>query len=374
MRKSLVTAGALAFAALSFSSISSAGTFIPLPLYPGSISTSVLDISNANVLVGNYMNPDGTVHGFFGTMDGNYTSFDTPSGNTNPRFINDDGYITGWGAPAGEGIFGDAFLRKPDGTIVPVTKDDVTIDGQSTGIRQHVKFVGEWWYYDPNQAHFYTYGFYGKGHKWQGDLTLPFNTDSTRPRGYNKSEMVIGYFRNLGGAAQILQGFVLASGVATAFADPDPDAAGTLAEGVNDRGIIAGWWYNNGATVTRAFLFNPSTNEFSQINSFGANQMSAFGINNDGLVALNITDDITYNETPYVYCSRKKTCPQSPNAIEVPDKWIKAPPGSVHSVVCDNRCLGPAHVTGKPADPAVIREAIAHDPTLRGEMGMRFRH
>src|SRR3954453_4857510 len=187
MRNLFLMAAAITSMTVVLSSLDGhAGTFIPLPLYPGSVSMTVWDVSNSNVVVGSYTNPDGTVHGFVGTMDGNYTSFDTPLGDTHAKSINDDGYITGWGAgEAREGIWGDAFLRKPNGTIVPVTKDGVTVDGQSTGIRQHVKFVGEWWYYDPNQAHFYTYGFYGKGTKWQSDLTLPFNTDSTRPRGYN---------------------------------------------------------------------------------------------------------------------------------------------------------------------------------------------
>src|SRR5690348_14234615 len=123
MRNLFLTAAvAIAVVVSLSSSIGRAGTFIPLPMYPGSVSTTVEDISNTNVVVGQYINSDGTTHGFVGPIDGSYTSFDAPAGSTNPGYISDDGYITGWGGPTGDHIFGDAFLRKPDGTIIPIMK------------------------------------------------------------------------------------------------------------------------------------------------------------------------------------------------------------------------------------------------------------
>lgn len=344
MQNVLLTIGAVAVTLTS--SIGHAGTFIPLPMYPGSVSTTVEDINNANVIVGEYLKADGTVHGFVGGMDGSYTSFDAPNpGYTHPRSINDAGYITGWGPATGDHVFGDAFLRKPDGKVVPITRDGAIIDGQSTGIRQSVQYVGESWYYDPDNFHFYTYGFFGKGSKWRSELTLPFNTDSTRPRGYNRAKTVAGYFRDLD--AGKLRGFVLAGDLATVFDDPDPDAFGTETEGINDKGIISGNWYTVNDTEDHSFLFNPKTAKFKDITFPGADRTFAAGINNADLVAVDVIDDVTGDDTPYIYCFREKACPKTANAIHVLDKWRPAPAGYVHRVTCRNGCVSKQRVLPK---------------------------
>lgn len=77
MKTRFVTAAATAgvFALLS---TTHAGVLVPLPKVPGSDNTYAIAINNNNVIAGRYVTADGLNHGFFGTLDGNYTTFDAP--------------------------------------------------------------------------------------------------------------------------------------------------------------------------------------------------------------------------------------------------------------------------------------------------------
>src|ERR1700754_1777933 len=73
---------------------------IPIVPYPGATSTTVFGIADDNnTITGSYVSADdGATHGFYGTLDGNYTSFDFPDApDTQPRGINGTGrLITGF--------------------------------------------------------------------------------------------------------------------------------------------------------------------------------------------------------------------------------------------------------------------------------------
>jgi hypothetical protein len=201
-----------------------AGRLIPVPAVAGSTAMGVTAVNNSNIITGVYETPDYVSHGFFGTLDGNYTTFDAGTF-TVPLGINDQGLITGWNL-AQDCSFtyppvGCEFVRKLDSSIDIVTKDRSQIGGYAYGITTHARFVGEYWVARQTQG-YDVFGYYGKGHKYVADVTLPFNTNHTSPRGINEAGTIIGHYIDLD--AQRLRGFIVRGGVATAVDYPDPNA------------------------------------------------------------------------------------------------------------------------------------------------------
>ena len=361
MKKSALKAVVAAAAVAWLISEAKAGTLIPVPSVPGSTATVIRGINDSNTITGSYTDPDGSVHGFVGTLDGNYAGFDFPWGTTIPEAISNDGYITGLSNYSTNDCpyYGCEYLRKPDGSIAAITKDGVPLDGVAQGIIAKTKFVGQYSVFNNGLSYF---GYYGTGTQYRAALTLPFNTNRTSPRGYNKKGIVAGYFVDTDHGS-LRTGFVLKKGTATAINYPDENAFSTYLESVNNRGLIAGAWSSQDGTVEQPFVFNFAKNAFSLISVPGAPVAFANAINNNGVVTVT---DFTVS---YIYCLKKKGCPASPNAIEIPDRWI---PARTRSVICRNGCTGPLHIPASHGkmDIAAVREAIGRDP----EFGPLRRH
>ena len=360
--KSFVLKAVYATAAIAWLfSAANAGTLIAVPSVPGSTATVVRGINDNNVITGTYTDPDGSVHGFVGTLDGNYTGFDFPYGDTIPEAINNDGYITGLSNYTTNDCpyYGCEYLRGPDGLITAITKDGAPLDGVAQGIIGNTKFVGQYAVFNGVLS---IYGYYGQGTQYRAGLTLPFNANRVSPRGYNKKRMVTGYFVDLDHGS-LRTGFVLKRGTATAVNYPDANAFYTFLESVNDKGLIAGAWSNQDGSVEQPFIFNFANNAFSLISVPDAPIAFANAINNKGVVA------VTDFTSSYIYCMKKKECPASPRAIEIPDRWI---PAKTRSVICRNGCTGPLRIPSNHGkiDAAAIREAIGHDPEF-GPIGRR---
>jgi len=359
MQSSALRAAVVVVAVAYMICAANAGTLIPIPPVPGSTTTDIRAINDDNVITGDYTTPDGIEHGFVGTLDGDYTTFDFPNGNTSPTGINNDGYITGLANNSTDDcpVYGCEYLRSPDGKIKAITKDGAVLDGVAQGIISHTRFVGQYTFFDQNDQLFY-YGYYGKGTKYRTGLTLPFNTTRTQPRGYNKKGTVTGFFLDLNHSS-LRTGFVLKDDVATAVNYPDNNATYTLLESVNDKGMIAGAWQNNGDTAGQAFLFDFAKNEFLPISVPGATVSFAGGINNVGVVA--VSGDFSVS---YIYCLKKKSCPLSPRAIETLDRWI---PARTRAAICRHSCMEPMRTPARDRkiDVSAIRGAAGRDPEFR---------
>lgn len=359
MKKAIVAAAVLAGAFTTLSA-AEAGTLIPIPPVPGSTSMFVTGINDSNVITGFYQAGDGVNHGFVGTLGGQYTTFDWGSLNdTEPRAINNDGYITGLAFDNSISFFGPEYIRSPDGAVAAILsgRRGTELVGTAQGIDAHRNFVGDYW--DEN---FNDYGYFGKGHLYKAALTLPFNTHRTRPRGLNKDGTVVGYYNdNLG-----IHGFVLKEGVATSFNYPDQTAYETLAEGINSKEIIVGAWTDADFTFEHPFIYDLAGQSFEEIAVEGATFAIADGINKWGVVT------ITANGIGYIYCIKEKTCPAvGGNRTELDDKWVPASAANAHALVCRYRCLKPpdGQAVRPPADAALMRDMIQHDAALRAELG-----
>src|SRR3954453_1489190 len=126
-------------------SAAGAGVLVAIPPVPGSTATYVTGINNANIITGFYETADGASNDFFGSLDGHYTTFDAPAGQTFTEAINDAGYITGVSNVPNENcpIEGCAFIRGPDGTITTILNKRRPMDGQAQGVTDGAKCGGE---------------------------------------------------------------------------------------------------------------------------------------------------------------------------------------------------------------------------------------
>jgi hypothetical protein len=364
MRKVLLAGPAMAAAALLLCvSASEAGVLVPIPPIQGSVSTFVAGINDKNVLTGDYETADGALHGWLGTMDGQYRTFDAPTGMTQGRGINNDGYITLSSAASGDRFFSTAMLRNPDGALVPIKMDGGIIDGFSQGIISRERSVGERWYIDQNQ-NLFIYGYYARGRKYKADLTLPFDVWRTRPRGYIGSGEVLGYMRYSTGP---YRGFVVKDGVATDITYPDERAYYLYLEAVNGAGQIVGGWQDADGTVGNAFFYNLGNNSFDIIDVPGSAWANSLGINNNGIATI-------YSDVgSFIYCPKAKNCPGAAAGIRVKERHVTG--GLARSAPCQHGCITPVPASDlrKPTDAAALREAIARDPELRRELRQPFR-
>jgi len=328
-----VLAGILA---LSLST-ANAGKLVPVPQVPGSYVTWVQSINDGGEITGNAdFQVSGLVYrdAYVGTLDGQYVTFHEADDTEFPTYVTDidnDGYVTGNGYYDSDPVqCGHGFVRAPDGTIVDVTRNGVIFSGTAAGITKKQNFVGA--SCEVSFGRVKNYGYYGRGTKYRADLVLPFNTDQTMPGDISKKDgAVVGGFWD--SDLNRYRAFLLKSGVATAFDYPDPNATYTFFDSINDKGMATGSWTDPNFTTYHSFLFDIGGNRLKALGPEGATVVIAGGINNAGLVALNV------DYLPYIYCSRKSTCPAFPKAIDVDDKWVPVPATALHAVVCRNGCL-----------------------------------
>ncbi len=331
---------AAAFAAVLVATAAQAGRLIPVPAIPGSFYMTVDAINDNAQIAGEVaFDANGIIHrdAYVGTLDGQYTTFsagDDELGATYVGGLGNDGYISGNAYYQTDFIqCGHGFVRAPDGTITDVTRDGALLSGSANGITTGENFVG--WRCEQVGAALRRYGYYGKGTQYVADLTLPFNADRTTPSGLSAADgTVVGSYYDKDRRMNL--GFLLKDGAATAFDFPGPDitrGAHTAFAAINDSGMATGNWYD--VSVSRAFLYDTAQQTMQTIEVKGARGVSALGINNSGLVALNV------DAIPYIYCIRKSNCPASPGAIDIPGTWTAVPASALSSAVCRNRCLRP---------------------------------
>jgi hypothetical protein len=348
MQKTVLAAASVAGAFVCVLSSAQAGTLIPIVPIAGSTSTTVTGINDNNLITGGYRTADQHDHGYVGTLDGTYTTFDYGYGFTYPRAINNDGYITGYAADDALQI-NAVFMRRPDGTILNVMsapRKGTALSGDAGQIIKHQRFVGTRYTDTAN------IGFYGRGTSYRSDIVLPFHTTSARPRGYNKNGDVVGSFVDVDNGNK-QTGFILRNGVATAVAAPDSRAFYMSLSGINDRGKIVGSWQTQDTTTGQAFFFDPDTQLFTIIDLPGSKEAGTARINNAGLVAINA------DTGSFIYCSHKKSCPTAGvHAIEVSERTIHALPGTVRSVVCQHGCVGPWRMSPMPSAHAVLAHVL----------------
>jgi hypothetical protein len=274
-----------------------AGTLIPVPPVPNSVETDVLGINDNDVITGAYFLEDGSKHGFVGTLDGEYSTFDYGSGfDTTGIGIDNNGYVTGWAYNEHEGTERQ-FIRNPDGKMRNITLNGAALDGSGRpgNVIGKERFVG--WYEVAGDK---PRGYFGKHRDYREEITLPFeNGYGTLPSGLNRHGDVVGAFTACDSCS--FSGFVIKDGIATEVDYPDQEASATKLAAINDKGEVVGSreYCNDGDCYWSAFIYNSQSGTFKNIPADAASS-----INNAGLVA------VQSNGQPYIFCSKpKKSCP-----------------------------------------------------------------
>ena len=304
---------------LSFPAVSIAATIVPVTPPDGAVATIVFGINEHNVITGSFVDADGVEHGFFGPLNGTYTTFDFggTSIGTEPRALDDDGDITGFAADPSFAV-GNEFLRDgKSGTLSSITKGGVALDGVAQGImKKHGTSTGD--YIDPNTG--VRTGYLANNGTYQSDVNVALNALRTSPRGMNKDGELDGFFVDSGG---VTHGFIIGKhGVVQVI---DADASGTTSlEGINKKELVTG-------QVTAAdgnphsFIYDNSNGTFTAITiPDGSVLQQAWGVNDKGMIA--VSTDVA----SYIYCTSGVHCPDGGNAIADGRSWKAKAGASLH--------------------------------------------
>jgi probable HAF family extracellular repeat protein len=218
------------------------GTFTP-ENYPKSAQTQVIGINSKNTTVGFYVDMAGTVHGFL-DGSGKFTNVDFP-GTTFNQLLgeNDQGQAAGYYQDAAGNFH--PYIWAQTGGVFEELFIPVAVSAQATSINNKGVIVG--FYIDSN----------GVTHGWQlsagifKTLDYPAST-FTQALGINTLGEVVGSYND---AAGNMHGFAYVNGTWSSIDDPNGVGI-TLVNGVNDNGVIVGF-YTVSDTVNTGFVGKP---------------------------------------------------------------------------------------------------------------------
>lgn len=317
----------LALALLAFPAASHAATLVPVTPPAGAVQTIVFGINQRGTIAGAWIDSSGVTHGFFGPLNGTYTSFDyggTSTG-TVPRALDDKGDIVGF-APGPNLYVGTEFLRQADGTIITFEKNGVPMDGVAQGIiRKDVTSTGDY-VIDPNTG--LRTGYLANNGVYQADVTLNLGELTTNPRAINWFGTLAGFYLEQNGTTT--HGFILKNGVVETV---DADNSGTTAlEGVNKKEEASGQVIDSSGNP-HAFVYDHKTGVFTTINiNDGSDEQQAWGINDRGQVAVS-----TGIGASYIYCTYDHQCPRGGHAVADGRSWKAASTTLMHKPVTQQR-------------------------------------
>jgi hypothetical protein len=279
-------------------------TLVPVTPYPGATTTNVFAINNNGEIAGTYITSDGIEHGFYGPLNGSYTSFDYPDTplNTELRGLNDSGDMVGF-APDSSFYSGPEFFLSHDGALKTYTLNHTALLGINQGINKRGLTVGDY-ITDPSTNT--QVGYEGRKGKYLQDLDLGFSTRRVDARAITTKGFVAGWYVD---TDSFEHGFILRNGtVQTIDAD---DSNTTTLEGLNDKGIATGGVLDTDNNP-HAFLLDTGTDTFTWIDVPGATSVQAWGINKAGLVA--VATDVG----SFIYCPLKPAaCPSGGTPVEM---------------------------------------------------------
>jgi uncharacterized membrane protein len=309
----------VAVLALPVVSQAQAATLVPVTPPAGAVQTIVFGINQHNVIAGAWIDANDVAHGFFGPLNGTYTSFDyggTSTG-TLPRALDDDGNIVGFAEDPSFTI-GLEFLRQADGTLLPIQKGGTTLDGVAQGIiKKGETSTGD--YIDPATGN--RTGYLATDGLYRSDVSLNLNELTTNPRSLNHFGTLAGFYVETDDVTT--HGFILKKGVVQVI-DAD-DSGTTVLEGINKKELAAGQ-VSDSSGNPHAFVYDNATGVFTTINvNDGSSEQQAWGINDRGQVA--VTTGIGAS---YIYCTRDFQCPDGGHVVADGRSWRARPGASLH--------------------------------------------
>jgi len=204
--------------------------------FPGSAQTQVIGINNLGVTVGFYIDSKKVTHGFRDDK-GTFTTVDQPGTKFNQLLgQNDVSQAAGYYSANVAGSAPDhAYIYNEEGGVFETFTIPLSVQAQATGINKAGSVCG------------FSIDSKGMNHGWllvQGQYTVlnyPGST-GTQALGLNNKGMVVGSYTDKSNNSH---GFTYTIATKAWQTVDDPSGVGsTVVNGVNDKGMLVGFWGN----------------------------------------------------------------------------------------------------------------------------------
>jgi hypothetical protein len=320
---------AIAAALLSASS-ALAATLTPIAPYadPAALGTSLFGINNAGWTTGVVSYADNVALGFLRSPTGEYTVFPNPAmpdAGTAGRGISNNNTIVGFSNPGGASTNWRSFQRTADGTVTNLTRpsDGLELAGIAQGINDAGAIAGNFRTRPGGPGTpLVNSGFILDGENFT-ELTIAGL--QVNARGINNAGTVVGFTFNV--VTGNTEALLYTGGSYEFFRHPlDANNEGygsTIFTSINNVGqITGGYTFDDGTEFgqSRAFLFDPITDSFTDIVVPGAINTQTFGINDLGQYV------ISSDAGQFIYSPDGPVAPDG-SAVFMPIAGGDLPPG-----------------------------------------------
>lgn len=251
-------------------------------------STNVYGINDngtSGVITGSWTDSSAVEHGYVGPVSGtSYVTFDDPNSpgpGTEPRGINNSGYVTGFSNSQNGSLNRDIpFERDPSGTITEITRRGTLLNGLIQGInKRRNEFVGG--YVNSSQQ---SHGYLGENGTFKRSVKLTgLPNTGYAARGINNEGDIVGWYYDAGG---VQHGFLLVGGTAQQLDPPEANLAANALEGINNKGTITGFWTDTSGVI-HGYYYVMKTKTFRALKVPGSRSfVQAWGISDKGAIAI----------------------------------------------------------------------------------------
>ena len=258
---------------------------VPVPNSQGTNVFGVSDTGSSGVITGSWTDPSAVEHGYVGPANGSaYTLFDDPNSpgpGTEPRGINDNGYVTGFSNSQNGSVSGDVpFERDLSGNITELTKNGAPLNGVVQGFNDKTnKFAGGY-----INTSLKSLGYLGEAGVYKKGIRLKgLANNGFAARAINDKGEVVGWYYDTSG---VQHGFLITNHTAQQLDPAEPNLASNVLEGINDKDKITGFWTDTSGII-HGYVYTMNTKEFHELKVPGAvSFVQAWGISNKGKVAI----------------------------------------------------------------------------------------
>jgi len=264
------------------------GTFFEVVPVANSQSTNIFginDTGSSGVITGSWTDASAVEHGYVGPANGSgYVTFDDPNSpgpGTEPRGINDSGYVTGFSNSQNGSTGNDIpFERDPSGNITEITKGGALLNDLVQGINnKNNEFAGGY-----INASLQTVGYLGESGTYKKGIKLTgIGNTGYAARGINNKHEIVGWYYDSSG---VQHGFLIAGGTARQLDPNEPNLASNVLEGINDKGTITGFWTDTSGII-HGYYYAMKTKTFHALKVHGSvSFVQAWGISDNGAIAI----------------------------------------------------------------------------------------
>jgi len=301
-----VVAVALLAGSSAMAADASKGVLVPVTPVPNSQSTNVFGISesgsSSGVITGSWTDASAVEHGYIGPADGSsFTTFDDPKSpkpGTEPRAINENGYITGFSNSQNGSMNGDIpFERDPSGKITEVTKGGTLLNGLIQGINnKRNEFAGGY-----INSSLQSLGYLGENRTYKEGIKLKgLKNTGYAARAINNAGDIVGWYYDSKG---VQHGLLIVGGTAQQLDPSEANLSSNVLEGINDKGIITGFWTDTSGII-HGYYYKVKSKKFITLKVPGSSTfVQAWGVDDSNRIA------IGSDTGPYIFCPAGATCP-----------------------------------------------------------------